>query len=206
MCSWKKTVRELNGTTCLELEQIRGPQQQILSTRSFGHPVRDLQSLEEAVTLYTTRAAEKLRQQKLYAGSIYVYIRTSPFRDPGQQYDNSLRLPLHVATNNTLQLVQAALVALRKIYRPGYDYAKAGVSLGELVTAGAQQQDMFHAATGREKSERLMHVLDSINQKMGRATVKLASEGLQVRQDWRMKQERKSPGYTTRWEDLLKVD
>lgn len=202
----EKTVRELNGTACLELEQIRGPKQQILSTRSFGHPVRDLQSLEEAVTLYTTRAAEKLRQQKLYAGSIYVYIRTSPFRDPGQQYDNSLRLPLHVATNNTLHLVQAALVALRKIYRPGYDYAKAGVSLGELVTAGAQQQDMFHAATGREKSERLMHVLDSINQKMGRATVKLASEGLQVRQDWRMKQERKSPGYTTRWEDLLKVD
>jgi DNA polymerase V len=202
----EKTVRELNGTACLELEQIRGPKQQILSTRSFGHPVRDLQSLEEAVTLYTTRAGEKLRQQKLYAGSIYVYIRTSPFRDPGQQYDNSVRLPLHVPTNNTLHLVQAALIALRKIYRQGYDYAKAGVSLGELVTAEAQQQDMFHAATGREKSERLMRVLDSINQKMGRATVKLASEGLQVRQDWRMKQERKSPSYTTRWEDLLKVD
>lgn len=202
----EKTVRELNGTTCLEIEQIRGPQQQILSTRSFGHPVRDLQSLEEAVTLYTTRAGEKLRHRQLYAGSIYVYIRTSPFRDPSRQYDNSFRLPLHTHTNNTLHLVQAALIALRKIYRPGYDYSKAGVSLGELVTAQAQQQDMFQTDKGQEKSERLMHALDTINRKMGRATLKLASEGLQSNQAWRMKQELRSPGYTTCWDDLLKVN
>lgn len=202
----EKTVRELNGTTCLEIEQIRGPQQQILSTRSFGHPVRDLQSLEEAVTLYTTRAGEKLRHRQLYAGSIYVYIRTSPFRDPTRQYDNSFRLPLHTHTNNTLHLVQAALIALRKIYRPGYDYSKAGVSLGELVTAQAQQQDMFQTDKGQEKSERLMHALDTINRKMGRATLKLASEGLQSNQAWRMKQELRSPGYTTCWDDLLKVN
>ena len=202
----EKTVRELNGTTCLEIEQIRGPQQQILSTRSFGHPVRDLQSLEEAVTLYTTRAGEKLRHRQLYAGSIYVYIRTSPFRDPSRQYDNGFRLPLHTHTNNTLHLVQAALIALRKIYRPGYDYSKAGVSLGELVTAQAQQQDMFQTDKGQEKSERLMHALDTINRKMGRATLKLASEGLQPNQAWRMKQELRSPGYTTCWDDLLKVN
>lgn len=202
----EKTVRELNGTTCLEIEQIRGPQQQILSTRSFGHPVRDLQSLEEAVTLYTTRAGEKLRHRQLYAGSIYVYIRTSPFRDSTRQYDNSFRLPLHTHTNNTLHLVQAALIALRKIYRPGYDYSKAGVSLGELVTAQAQQQDMFQTDKGQEKSERLMHALDTINRKMGRATLKLASEGLQPNQTWRMKQELRSPGYTTCWDDLLKVN
>jgi len=202
----EKTVRELNGTTCLELEQIRGPQQQILSTRSFGHTIRDLPSLEEAVTLYTTRAGEKLRYRQLYAGSIYVYIRTSPFRDPSHQYDNSLRLPLHVPTNNTLHLVQAALIALRKIYRPGYDYVKAGVSLGELVTAETQQQDMFQSIACQEKSERLMHALDSVNQKMGRATLKLASEGVQSNQAWRMKQELKSPGYTTCWDGLLKVN
>ena len=202
----EKTVRELNGTTCLELEQIRGPKQQILSTRSFGHTVRDLQSLEEAVTLYTTRAGEKLRQQQLYAGSVYVYIRTSPFRDKQHQYDNSLRLPLHTHTNNTLHLVQTALVALRKIYRPGYDYIKAGVSLGELVTVQTQQQDLFQTGTGQGKSERLMHALDSVNKKMGRATLKLASEGLQANQAWRMKQALKSPAYTTCWNDLLKVN
>lgn len=202
----EKTVRELNGTACLALEQVRGPQQQILSTRSFGHPVRDLQSLEEAVTLYTTRAGEKLRKQQLYAGSVYVYIRTSPFREAHRQYDNSLRLPLHMPTNNTLQLVQVALLGLRQLYRPGYDYMKAGISLGELVTAQAQQQDLFHSAGSQEKTGRLMHALDSINRKMGRATLKLASEGVQPQQAWRMKQERKSPGYTTQWSQLLQVD
>lgn len=202
----EKTIRELNGTACLGLEQIRGPQQQILSTRSFGHPVRDLQSLEEAVTLYTTRAGEKLRKQQLHAGSVYVYIRTSPFREAHQQYDNSVRLPLTVPTNNTLQLVQVALLGLRQLYRPGYDYMKAGISLGELVTAEAQQQDLFQTSINQEKTGRLMHALDSINRKMGRATLKLASEGVQDRQPWRMKQERKSQGYTTRWEELLQVD
>lgn len=202
----EKTVRELNGTSCLALEQVRGPQQQILSTRSFGRAVRDLQSLEEAVTLYTTRAGEKLRQRKLYAGSVYVYIRTSPFRDAQQQYDNNLRLPLHTATNDTLQLVQAALAALRQIYRPGYDYMKAGVSLGELVTAEAQQQDLFQSTATHEKAGRLMHALDTINQKMGRATLRLASEGVQSQQPWRMKQELKSPAYTTCWDELLAVD
>lgn len=202
----EKTVRELNGTSCLALEQVRGPQQQILSTRSFGRAVRDLQSLEEAVTLYTTRAGEKLRQRKLYAGSVYVYIRTSPFREAQQQYDNNLRLPLHTATNDTLQLVQAALAALRQIYRPGYDYMKAGVSLGELVTAEAQQQDLFQSTATHEKAGRLMHALDTINQKMGRATLRLASEGVQHHQPWRMKQELKSPAYTTCWDELLAVD
>ena len=202
----EKTVRELNGTACLALEQVRGPQQQILSTRSFGRAVRDLQSLEEAVTLYTTRAGEKLRKRQLYAGSIYVYIRTSPFREAHRQYDNHLRLPLHTPTNDTLKLVQAALTALRQIYRPGYDYMKAGVSLGELVTAEAQQQDLFHSTATHEKAGRLMHALDTINQKMGRATLKLASEGVQRQQPWRMKQAHKSPAYTTCWDELLAVD
>ena len=202
----EKTVRELNGTTCLELEQIRGPHQQILSTRSFGNTVRDLKNLEEAVTLLTTRAGEKLRQRQLYSGEVYVYIRTSPYRSQHHHYENGLRLPLHTATNSTLQLVQTALIALRQIYRPGYDYIKAGVSLGKLATVTTQQQDLFHTSTTHEKSSRLMQTMDHINRKMGRATIKLASEGLQKKQPWRMKQDMKSPSYTTRWDELLEVD
>lgn len=201
----EKTVRELNGATCQELEQIRGPHQQILSTRSFGSTVRDLQSLEEAVTLLTTRAGEKLRQRHMYAGSVYVYIKTSPYRAAHHQYENNFCLPLHTATNNTLHLVQAALAALRQIYCPGYDYIKAGVSLDELATVTTRQQDLFHTSPAQEKSNRLMQAIDHINHKMGRATVKLASEGVEKKQPWRMKQELKSPGYTTCWEDLLEV-
>jgi DNA polymerase V len=208
----EKTVRELNGTTCLELEQIRGPQQQILSTRSFGQTVRDLQVLQEAITLLTTRAGEKLRQRQLYAASVYVYIRTSPFRDAGQQYDNGYSVTLHTPTNSSMRLVEAAFKALSQIYRPGYDYMKAGVSLGALATAQAQQQDMFDTASTPDKSVKLMQTIDSINQKMGRATIKLASEGVQkhkqaqIKQPWRMKQEMMSPRYTTDWNELLQVD
>ncbi|HSI28551.1 MAG: Y-family DNA polymerase [Methylophilus sp.] len=208
----EKTVRELNGTTCLELEQIRGPHQQILSTRSFGQTVRDMQTLQEAVTLLTTRAGEKLRQREMFAGSVYVYIRTSPFRDSKQQYDNGLSIPLHTPTNSTMRLVEAAFKALSQIYRPGYDYMKAGVSLGELATSQARQQDMFDTASTPDKSARLMQTIDTINQKMGRATIKLASEGVQkhkqaeIKQPWRMKQEMMSPRYTTHWDELLEVN
>lgn len=202
----EKTVRELNGTTCLELGEMRGPYQQILSTRSFGQTVSDLQNLSEAVTLLTTRAGEKLRQRHMYAGCVYVYIRTSPYRDINHQYENGVDLPLHTPTNNTLRLVEAALQALRQIYRPGYDYMKAGITLRALATAQTQQLDMFHTSDTHEKAVRLMQTMDSINRKMGRATIKLASEGVQEKQPWRMKQEMMSPHYTTCWDDLLKVN
>ena len=200
----EKTIRELNGTVCLGLEDVHGPQQQILSTRSFGQPVREIEGLAEALTLYTSRAAEKLRRKQLFAGSVYVYIRTSPFRDDRAFYSNALTIPLPVATHDTRQLVKAALWALSRIYQPGHDYAKAGVSLGELVSAQAIQQDLFHPSTQADKSSRLMLAMDAINHKMGRATLRLASEGRQ--QSWQMKQTRKSPGYTTNWKDLLCVD
>lgn len=200
----EKTIRELNGTVCLELEEVRGPQQQILSTRSFGQPVREIEGLSEALTLYTTRAAEKLRKKQLFAGSVYVYIRTSPFREDSRFYSNALTVPLPVATHDTRQLVKAALWALRRIYQPGHDYAKAGVSLGELVPAQAIQQDLFHSSPQADNTARLMQAMDAINRKMGRATLRLASEGRQ--QPWQMKQMRKSPSYTTNWKDLLCVD
>lgn len=200
----EKTIRELNGTMCLELEEVRGPQQQILSTRSFGQPVREIEGLSEALTLYTTRAAEKLRKKQLFAGSVYVYIRTSPFREDSRFYSNALTVPLPVATHDTRQLVKAALWALRRIYQPGHEYAKAGVSLGELVPAQAIQQDLFHQSTQADNTARLMLAMDAINRKMGRATLRLASEGRQ--QPWQMKQMRKSPSYTTNWKDLLCVD
>lgn len=197
----EKTIRELNGMTCLELESVRPPQQQILSSRSFGQPVYSLQSLSEAVTLYTSRAAEKLRKQQLYAGSIYVYIRTSLFRDNQPFYSNAMTLPLTNPTNSTLTLTSAALAILEQIYQPGHAYAKAGIALSELTPASAIQRDLFDRAHDHEKSEKLMHAMDSVNRKMGKAALRLASEG--HTRTWRMKQERKSPCYTTDWQQLI---
>lgn len=200
----EKTIRELNGTVCIELEDAPPPKKQILSSRSFGMPVTDRDSLAESITLYMTRAAEKLRRQQSYAGSVYVYIRTSPFRPDDPQYSNGMTIPLPSPTDDTRKLVNVALWALKRLCRPGYRYAKAGVMLSEIVPAAGCQTDLFANQTVSPNSERLMTALDAINRKMGKDSVKLASEG--TRRPWQMKQGNKSPGYTTRWSELVRAE
>jgi DNA polymerase V len=199
----EKTIRELNGTVCIELEEISPPKKQILSSRSFGHPVRDYNSLAESITLYMSRAAEKLRRQQSFAGSAYVYIRTSPFKPDDPFYSNGLTIPLPTPTDDTRQLVNVVLWGLKQIYRPHYNYAKAGVMLSELVPAQGVQTDLFSQMQGTMKSDELMAAIDQINRKMGKDAIKLASEGF--RRPWKMKQESKSPSYTTNWEDVPTV-
>ncbi len=200
----EKTIRELNGTVCIELEEISPPKKQILSSRSFGHPVRDYNSLAESITLYMSRAAEKLRRQQSFAGSAYVYIRTSPFKPDDPFYSNGLTIPLPTPTDDTRQLVNVVLWGLKQIYRPNFNYAKAGVMLSELVPAQGVQTDLFSQMQSTLKSDALMATIDQINRKMGKDAIKLASEGF--RRPWKMKQENKSPSYTTSWEGLPLVN
>ncbi len=199
----EKTIRELNGTVCIEMEEIAPPKKQILSSRSFGHPVRDYQSLAESITLYMSRAAEKLRKQQSFAGSVYVYIRTSPFREQDPFYSNGMTIPITSPTNDTMQLVNVALWILKRIYKPNYNYAKAGVMLGELVPAQGVQSDLFSAIQTSPKSANLMVTIDAINKKIGKESIKLASEGFT--RPWKMKQENKSQNYTTQWDELVRV-
>ncbi|HRB97113.1 MAG TPA: Y-family DNA polymerase [Nitrosomonas sp.] len=199
----EKTIREINGTACIELEEINPPKKQIVSSRSFGMPVFDLASLEESVTLYISRAAEKLRRQQSYAGSIHVSIRTSPFNEKEPYYANSMTIALPRQTDDTILLTKVALWGLRKIYRRGYQYQKAGVMLSELVPRQYRQLDLFGSASADTKSSQLMSIIDQINARMGRGTLKLASEG--YKQPWRMKQGNKSPNYTTSWDELICV-
>lgn len=199
----EKIIRELNGIPCVELEEINPPRKQIVSSRSFGIPVSDLASLEEAVSLYIRRAAEKLRRQQSHAGVVYVAIRTSPFNEKERYYANGLTIPLLAPTSDTMQLTKAALWGLRRIYRGGYRYQKASVMLSELVFAANRQADLFNPAATESKSDKLMAVMDQINARMGSNILKLASEGF--RQPWRMKQENRSPGYTTKWDELICV-
>lgn len=196
----EKTIRELNGTVCIDLEEAPPPKQQIVSSRSFGMPVTDLQSLAESVTLYMSRAAEKLRRQQSCAGAVHVFIRTSPFKPDEPYYANSLTIPLPSPTDDTVKLVRAVLWGLKRIYKPGYRYQKAGVMLSELVPLDQCQGDLFAQTPQTTRSARLMAAMDSINRSMGSQTVKLAAEGF--RQPWKMKQGNRSPGYTTRWGEL----
>ncbi len=199
----EKTIRELNGQVCLELEDVAPPKQQIMSSRSFGVPVRDFQSLSESMTLYMSRAAEKLRAQGSYTGSVYVFIRTSPFKTDTPFYSNGMTIPLPSPTDDSRQLVNVALWGLKRLYKPNLDYVKAGVMLGELVPANGIQTDLFSQQAAHPKSSSLMQTLDQVNRKMGRESLKLASEGFT--RPWKMKQGNKSPNYTTRWEEILEV-
>ena len=198
-----KTVSELNGIVCIELEEIAPPRKQILSSRSFGHPVRDYNSLAESITLYMSRAAEKLRSQQSLANVIQVYIRTSPFKLDEPQYSNGMTIPMPSPTDDTRQLVKIALWALKHLYRRDYNYAKAGVSLGDLMPRTSAQFDMFASGQSTTRSASLMSTIDLINSKMGRESIKLASEGFA--RPWKMKQENKSAKYTTSWDGLVKV-
>lgn len=200
----ERTVRELQGTPCIDLDHAPVPKQQIACTRSFGHPVTEVKDLNEAVTEFASRAGQKLRKQSSLAGQVLVFIRTSPFRkDP--QYSRSITVPLRRPSADTAVIVMAALAGLRAIYQPGYIYAKAGVMLMELQSDTVQQIELDLQDDGEQEEgrARLMTALDGLNQRYGRGTVLMASAGLAgERRAWSMKQERRTPGYTTCWEDM----
>ncbi len=199
----QKTIHELNGIVCMELEDVAPPKKQILSSRSFGVPVTDYNSLAESITLYMSRATEKLRKQQSFAGSVYVYIRTSPFKPDQPFYSNGMTIPLPSPTDDTRQLVSVVLWALKQIYKPNYQYAKAGVMLGELVPLEGVQTDLFSTMQAKPKTSQLMTTMDNINRKMGKETIKLASEGF--KRPWKMKQENKSASYTSSWNEILSI-
>jgi DNA polymerase V len=202
----ERTVRELQGMPCIGLDDSPEPKKEIACTRSFGHPVLDLSALTEAVTEFSSRAAEKVRKQQSLAGDVMVFIRTSPFRKDAQ-YSRSIVVPLLRPSADTSVIVQAAVMGLQAIYRPGYKYAKAGVMLLDLQPDSVVQAelDLGDGGTLEELNEktRLMTALDTINRRFGKGTMKMASAGLAGdRRVWSMKQERRTPAYTTKWADI----
>lgn len=195
----ERTVRELNGETCLGLMAGPATRKQILSSRSFGQLIGELSPLEEAVASHATRAAEKLRCQGLVAGTVGVILRTNPFRLDQLQYEGGLNLPV-TPTDDTRLIAQAALNGLRALFRPGFAYHKTGVLLTDLMLSGQRQADLFEDPVQRSKSQALMEAMDRINAAMGRGTVKLLAEGTDPR--WVMRSEKRSLRYTTRLDEL----
>lgn len=198
----ERTVRELRGESCLDLQEVVPAKQQIMSSRSFGSLVYDRADLEEAVASYIAVAGEKLRAQNSLAGAVQVYIRTNIFKPDVPQYQKGATVPLPEATADTRVLTQWAIRALRRIYRPGFGYHKAGVMLLDLRPAANRQLALFETqgGAGDARSEKLMAILDDINNRYGRQTLRLAAEG--VERSWRMRRGNLSPGYTTSWEGL----
>ena len=193
----ERTIAELNGISCMALEETAPAKQQIMSSRSFGTYVYDLEPLGEAVASYIAIAAKKLRGQGSLAGMVQVYIRTNPHKATAPQYQRGLTIPLPEPTDDTLLLTKIARWGLKRIYRPGFAYQKAGIALLNLRDAGTVQMNLFSKS---KDNTPLMQVMDRINEEWGRGTLHSAAEG--VKKEWTMKRELKSPGYTTRWDQL----
>ena len=191
----EKTVRELNGVMCMELKDVEEPNKEIMVSRSFGRRVKDKEELIEAITSYTSRAAERMRKQESVATSIYVYIRTSP-HDDKKQYANGVNIPLFQPSDDSMVLTNAALLGLDYIYREGFDYQKAGVTLCHLASKHKMQGNLFNDTISHSR----MKIMDTINQRW-KGKLKLGSEG--VRKEWEMKAQFKSRNYTTNWDQLI---
>ena len=198
----ERTVRELNGDSCIELEEIPPTKKQIVCSRSFGVKVTQFELLREAVCEYATRATEKLRKEQQQAKVLTVFIRTSPFQDNEPQYSNSASGELLIPSCDTRDFIELANHLLKRIWKDGFRYAKAGVMLSDFYDPGMFQPGLFDDISTRSNSQQLMSVLDTINQS-GAGKVFFAGQG--TKKDWSMKREHLSPAYTTRWDQLPRV-
>ena len=197
----ERTVRELQGEPCIALEDAPPPKQMIACTRSFGRTVSEFVPLAEAVTEYAGRAAEKLRKQGSLATMLQVFAHTSPHR-PGPRFSRGIVVPLRKPTADTRLIAQAAVMGLRRIYEPGFDLIKAGVILLDLVDGDTEQLELQLDEPGADRS-RLMSAMDSLNDRFGKGAVHLGGTGgTKAQRDWDMRQERKTPQYTTRFADI----
>ena len=193
----EKTIRELRGEPCIEIEEMTPAKKQIISSRSFGEPVTAIDDLQDAIAHFITNTALKLRQQQSIAGLLQVFIMTDRFRDDQAQYNPSISLPLPMATDDTMSLNRWACKGLEAIYKAGYQYKKAGVILGEISHNSTFQTDLFESAP---VTPALMLTMDSLNNRFGKGTIRLSQDG--SRRAWMMRQDRKSPAYTTNWAEV----
>jgi DNA polymerase V len=196
----QRTILELRGQSCLPVEFAPPSRRSITVSRSFSRPISQLQELKEAVATHLSRAAEKLRLYRLMANVLQVFVLTSRFKE--DYYSNSATVSLPVATQDTAELLFYALYSTEQIFRPELQFKKAGVLLLELQPETLLQRHLFQSQNG-ERSKRLMQTLDRLNQRFGPSTVQYAAAGL--KKSWSMKQEQRSPRWTTQWNELLVV-
>ena len=197
-----KLVKELKGTACFSIEEHPPRKKNICTARSFGMQVKTLKELKEAVSAYAGRCAVKLRQQKSCATTISVFINTDPFKFSEKQYNAYQQIHLDTPTSDSMEIIKNAIDLLERIYRHGPLYKKAGVIVGGTVPEEQIQLNIFRQKDNL-KLKKLMTAIDNINTRMGKDMIRFAAQGFDRK--WRLKQERLSPSYTTRFSDMLCV-
>jgi DNA polymerase V len=181
-----KTVMELRGIPCVNLETLENKRKSCCVSRSFGKKVESLDKLKESITTHCLSAAEKIRGDDQATKSITVFIRTSPFDRHKKYYSNSKAIDLPIATNNSIELIDAATEALNTIYKYGYFYQKSGIILSELTDAKKEEFNLL-APLLETKSKVLMKAIDQTNMKYGRNSISIAQAG--TNNSWKMKRE-----------------
>ncbi|WP_449556150.1 Y-family DNA polymerase [Huaxiibacter chinensis] len=199
----ERTVRELRGEPCLELEEFAPDKQEIVCSRSFGERVTDYEQMRQAICSYASRGAEKLRGEHQYCRYVSAFVKTSPFALNEPYYGNSVSVKLLTPTQDTRDIINAAVKCLDAIWKDGHRYQKAGIMLGDFFSQGVAQLNLFDENAPRSNSAQLMDILDHLNTQNGKGTLYFAGQGIQ--QQWQMKREMLSPRYTTRYSDLLRV-
>lgn len=195
----ERTVRELCGESCIPLEELPPAKQQICCSRSFGERISSKMLMQQALCQYATRAAEKLRGERQFCRRISVFIRTSPHAENEIFYGNSAGEKLSLPTQDTRDIIEAAMRSLDRIWLEDRRYMKAGIMLDDFTPNGVSQLNLFDDMQPRANSAKLMKVLDGINQS-GLGNIWFAGQGVST--EWKMKREMLSPAWTTRWDDI----
>ena len=196
-----RTAMELRGVPCIDLEKTPSKRKSCVVSRSFGKRVEKLQEMKEAVANYSLNASEKIRSESLNAKSITIFIRTSPFQSRFGYYSNSKTIDFPIATDNSIEIVKAAIEGLESIFKNGYRYQKAGIMLTGLSNSN-EGENLFSSEKDK-KIGNLMRSIDKTNYRYGRSTLSLASAG--IRKRWNMKREYSSKIDTADFYSLPKI-
>lgn len=198
----EKTARELQGVPCLEMDEINSPKQEICCSRMFGTRLTAIEPLREAVAAYAARACEKLRAQNSLCKKVRVSIRTAMFNPDEPKFARGVICELPYPTDDTRVITKAAVAALSELFQEGFKFSKAEILLMDLRHPNEFTADLFAPAQSKGDG-RVMHVLDEINAKWGRGTLRTGR--VPVTPEWNMRRELKSPSFTTRLDELWTV-
>ncbi len=193
--------KELESKSVLDLEEVRSPKKAIATTRSFEGTITDYEKIKERISTFAVCCAEKLRSQNSNCNSIYVFVRSNKFQKNKPQYRNGILMTIPFSTNSNMVISKYAVEGLKKIFREGIEYKKAGTIVMGLDSSNNHQLNLFE--NENPKHRYLMKVIDNIQKKEGQSKIKLASQDLKKR--WKMKQEKLSPNYTCKVNDIIKV-
>ncbi|MBZ0330683.1 Y-family DNA polymerase [Halomonas sp. ANAO-440] len=202
----ERTVIELQGKPAIDMNDPNEGRQRIMTSRSFGRLTENKAEIHQAIRQHGQRSAEKLRSQDSLARAVMVFLKTNRHRPDLPQYSPSVVVELAHPTDDSREILHAASHALEEIYRPHYQFMKAGVMLLDLVDANRQQLSLLdtpQSEAERERSHKLMATLDKLNQKMGRGTVKLGTPSPGAA--WHLRCAHRTPRWTTRWEEIPKI-